>query len=652
MIRILLALWLLQAGPQGTGVVTGVVRAGNGSPTAGVRVYAVTYRDAVEAAKSPPALDSLTVTDAGGRYRLEIPPGRYHIASGSVASPTYYPNTTDISSARVITVATGEVVPGIDFGSFVPAPRPPTSYVFQTAPGNGVVSGVLRYPDGKPASGIPVVAVPSSAIGASAGVASIGTRIVSFSGVGLIVVTGSGPSPVTDSAGAFRIENLRPETYYIVAGYAEAPVYYPGTTDVANARTVTTTVNSKIDAIDFTVPPPAAATSVAGRVLTSGGVPADGAGVHLRNQSNPAPASVAAAFGLPVRNPPKETIVGRDGEFRFNDVPPGIYVVEALYSGIQGPIRTVAVTGQPVNSLDFVLPVAMFTGRILMDDGSPVPNPQLFREAIVSTVNNPNLVSTTIFPIAADGSFTRLHEGGEFRFYLRALPEEYEIRSVQFAAVDLLKETLKITGTEPVNVEIRVARKTSPRAAAEVRVSGAALDTVSGLPVGGRVTLCCRPTGPFETFSAPLKADGSFEFSGVPPGKYTTGILPAAGRPAVYVVGAGLAIGSQDVPDLALSTTPQVGQITATIQAAGTVPLPESVRPSLVFTGPMGRGRVVADRNSAGVYMASVAMGTKYDVSLENLPEGYALRSVLGEAVPVPTGSPVVVPVVVFIERK
>jgi hypothetical protein len=645
--RLLIALWLLQAGPQGTGVVTGVVRSANGTPPAGVRVYAVTYRDALEAAKSPPALDSLTVTDAAGKYRLELPPGRYHIASGSVASPTYYPGTTDISSARVITVAAGGAVPGIDFGSFVPANRTMTGNQF-APPGNGVLSGVLRYADGKPAVGIHVAAVPS-AVGSSLAVSVSGGLTVYRVIGGYITAGGSPGSPVSDSSGAFRIENLRPDTYYLVAGYADAPVFYPGTTDVLKAKTIGTGVNSKIDALDFAVSSPSPGVSISGRVSTSSGVPADGAAVHLRNQNISLPN--AGAFGLPVRTPPKETIVGPDGLFTFNDVSPGTFTVEALFSGIQGQIQTVVVTGQPMNSLEFVLPVAMFTGRIVMDDGSAVPNPQVFAEAIVTTVNNPNIVSSTIFPITANGTFTRLHEGGEYRFYLRVLPEEYEIKSMRFGAVDLSKETLKITGKEPVDVEVRVAKRTSPPASSEVRVSGTAIDGVSGLPVVGRVVLCCSASGPAERFSAPVKSDGSFEFAAIPPGKYTAATQPAQAKPSISVEGTTIDVGSQGLSGFILSTTPQFGQITATIMADGSVPLPENVRPAIVFTAPMGRVRVVVQRNPVGIYLASLPMGVKYDVTLENLPEGFAVKSVLGDAVPTTAAGANAQPLVILIER-
>src|SRR4051812_10205727 len=101
---VLLLLLFVQAQPQRMGTVTGIVRSSDGSPRIGVRVYAITYRDAAQADKAPPALESSTQTDNAGQYKLDVPPGRYYIASGSVVTSTYYPGTTDLSAAKVVTV--------------------------------------------------------------------------------------------------------------------------------------------------------------------------------------------------------------------------------------------------------------------------------------------------------------------------------------------------------------------------------------------------------------------------------------------------------------------------------------------------------------------------------------------------------------------
>jgi len=133
---------LIQAGPQSVGVVTGVVRGANGMPTPAVRVYAIGVRDSGEALDAGPApLEGLTETDAAGRYRLEVTPGRYYIASGSVNAPTVYPGTTDPSAARIVSVTSRGLVEAIDFSSFVPAARSGGVAGVGTA-GGFLVSGV------------------------------------------------------------------------------------------------------------------------------------------------------------------------------------------------------------------------------------------------------------------------------------------------------------------------------------------------------------------------------------------------------------------------------------------------------------------------------------------------------------------------------
>src|SRR5204862_5628680 len=123
------------------------------------------------------------------------------------------------------------------------------------------------------------------------------------------------------------------------------------------------------------------------------------------------------------------------------------------------------------------------------------------------------------------------------------------------------------------------------------------------------------------------------------------------GKSTIYVVEPIVDVGSQGLTGLTLSTTPQFGQITATIMADGNVPLPDTVLPSVVFTGPMGRVRVVAQRDRAGIYLAAVPIGGKYDVSVENLPEGFSVKAIVGDAVPV-TGAAFSPPVVIVIQRK
>jgi hypothetical protein len=105
--RALLAslLLLVQAGParpQEIGIVTGVIRSSEGTPTPGVRVFA---RSTASVSEGQTVLEAQTETDATGRYLLEIVPGQYNIGAGFLDAPTWYPATADIKTARPVNVS-------------------------------------------------------------------------------------------------------------------------------------------------------------------------------------------------------------------------------------------------------------------------------------------------------------------------------------------------------------------------------------------------------------------------------------------------------------------------------------------------------------------------------------------------------------------
>jgi len=80
-------------------------------------------------------------------------------------------------------------------------------------PGSGgTVSGTLRGTDGKPAAGLRVAAMARPDVGNTAGTA---TSLVSIT--------------QTDDNGRYRLEDIPPGQYYIVAERVTLPTYYPGT---------------------------------------------------------------------------------------------------------------------------------------------------------------------------------------------------------------------------------------------------------------------------------------------------------------------------------------------------------------------------------------------------------------------------------------
>jgi len=99
---------------------------------------------------------------------------------------------------------------------------------------NGTVVGILRDSAGTPASGVRVSAlVRPEAINDLAAAAS-------FAALG-----------ETDSAGQYRLENIPPGRYYIVAGRVDAPTYYPGTVKPSDGTLVSITPGVTASGIDF-----------------------------------------------------------------------------------------------------------------------------------------------------------------------------------------------------------------------------------------------------------------------------------------------------------------------------------------------------------------------------------------------------------------
>jgi hypothetical protein len=97
---------------RGTGAIAGRIRTPDGAPAVGWRVGAMDVADSAAGALS---ILSLTETDMEGRYRLEVPPGRYRVFAGSLELATFYPGGVNAGGARVVNVGGNADVAGIDF---------------------------------------------------------------------------------------------------------------------------------------------------------------------------------------------------------------------------------------------------------------------------------------------------------------------------------------------------------------------------------------------------------------------------------------------------------------------------------------------------------------------------------------------------------
>jgi hypothetical protein len=150
---------------------------------------------------------------------------------------------------------------------------------------SGSVSGQIRLTTGQAPDLLRIAAIPASDSPAPEG----------------IVLVGLGQ---TDSTGRFRLDAIPPGRYYIMAGFVEAPTYYPGVRRLADARIVTVTNEALVDGINFVVEPSALlfggrpVVEVRGEVVVeNGGALPASLGVHSRTTDNSRDGLAGTAVG-------------------------------------------------------------------------------------------------------------------------------------------------------------------------------------------------------------------------------------------------------------------------------------------------------------------------------------------------------------------
>jgi len=279
---------------------------------------------------------------------------------------------------------------------------------------------------------------------------------------------------------------------------------------------------------------------------------------------------------------------------------------------------------------DFEFPLKVLTGHIVWDDGRAFVDSSI-GEVAISTTSNPNLVFSSLLTPSKDGAFSGVFEPGEYRLYIRSLPDLYEVRSITSGDLDLTKEHLTFDREEPKEIEIRLAK----RAGNGARVQGKVLNAVPRTPASAeRVELCCFSSGPFERLSAALQADGSFDFPAVPPGRYSAELRGKTGPSTPTIVNSVIVVEDRDASGLVLLNSNQTSWLIASVLIDGTGVVRSAMKGLEVsLTIPAGPGKeggdVVIPLTSLpdGSFQGPIPTGVLYTLSASSLPEGYRVKS-------------------------
>jgi hypothetical protein len=352
----------------------------------------------------------------------------------------------------------------------------PLILLLQSAPiVPGAVAGKLQTVDGVPAVSVRVVAVEAPQ--------GLGTPDDSLNYFALASPT---DRTLTDNEGNFRLQELVPGHYYILAGAQPDGTYYPNANNVRGAAVIHVEPGMEILDLNFRL-----LHRLGGKL--SGRVKADMAVL------GPKTATVTGGTLEDLLEVP----VKADGTFEFGHVPPGKYLV-SLYPPTPGIASYPVTVGQAdVSGVELVpLPTRSVTGRIAVRNGG-------LPRGILGFYTEKTYVGGTI---NVDGTFKVDLHSARHQIDFAGLPVGYSLATVRVGNQDMTREGIVVGNADVSDVVITV---NAPTRLAIIRgkITGLAPDKYSSTII--------ELTGPtFNLLHADVQQDGTFEFPSVVPGLY------------------------------------------------------------------------------------------------------------------------------------
>jgi len=404
----------------------------------------------------------------------------------------------------------------------------------------GTISGRIQTANGMSAGAVRVAALP------------VGSNLAADGSIAPVSIA------ETDSVGRYRLEDVPPGRYYIVAALSQAPTYYPGTVDMAGASVVKIEPDSALEAMNF-------------QLQRSGGIRVSGR--LIRN------AGLDDTRSLTLLNITTNEIIGQtevlpEGSFEFAHVPPGLYTISAPNIPVRfvWSSKAIMVEDRDVIGIDLTGSASvLISGRVSVEGGGPLHSFWLsFKGPSGWTYARAGIEN------ARDGTMRSALPVGEYRVTTGGFPSAYQVESLTYGQSNLLRESLKVVGAVQ---QLSVVFKPS-RAAPFVRVSGRFLG-IANLPQqydAPPVIRIYQASSP--VLETPVRSDGTFEFSKVLPGTYQ---ILGPGLPW-----SSLEVGSGGVRNFEFAI-PVYRRVSGRVVVEGGAPLPPSFDLSLVSNLPNGQ---------------------------------------------------------------
>jgi len=345
----------------------------------------------------------------------------------------------------------------------------------------------------------------------------------------------------TDATGRYRIENVPPGEYYVVAGIVESPTYFPGVAARASATRVAVNAGSAVNVPEFRL----------------SGVTLRGRLVQEQPPGGPVMAPVSIRLDR-LNSPVSFSLIGPPtiGSFEFSGLTAGEYRMNFI-GNLVLPSMQVSIASTDIDDFQVPVPlsalVAAIEGDLRVEGGAPGPPATLTLKDTKGKYNASTIRGETF-------SVRRIPLG-EYTVTVSGLPDAYILKTITAGSANLSGETLTLTPAPTPRLVINVGIDQS----AFLRVSGRITNRedyklptsieLSGVNLGSSITSDIRP-------------DGSFDFQMLLPGTYTVRLTPDISNNSRKVV-----VDNQTAPNLEIPLrVPNTRKITGVI--AGVPPQP------------------------------------------------------------------------------